>query len=188
MACDMRKPENKFRVLLWQCAVSHEDSTSFRNWMASREGKRHYLQAKDGLLQLLSKEEFDLCLTTVRCYEMVLADDNWWGDGDDGPRSKKETWMDAFIAHLNGSEPTPRPNLWQVVGSSFERAYNRIYPSTSPLWLDAVLDDRYSSDGHIQTFWERRLAEFSSALLSDASQDALRSQAMQRQVSQRGYC
>lgn len=184
----MRKPENEFRVLLWQCAVSQEDSTSFRNWMASGEGKLHYHQAKDDLGQLLSKEEFDLCLTTLRCYEMVLANDNWWRDGDDDARCVEETWIGALIAHLNGSAQIPPPNLWQVVGSSFKRAYNKTCPSTALRWLDAVLDDGPSSDGLTQTFWERRMMEVSSALLREATYDALGSQAMQRQVSQRGPC
>lgn len=187
MASYMRKPENKFRVLLWQCADSQEDSSLFRNWMASREGKLHYLQAKDSLRQLLSEEEFELSLTTLRCYEMVLANDNWWRDGHDDSRPMEGTWLDSFTAHLYGSVQQPQPNLWQVVASSFKLAYSETDPSTALRWLDTVLDDRPSSDGFVQLYWQRRIREVRSALRKEASYDALRSQAMQRQASQRGY-
>ncbi|GKU07115.1 hypothetical protein FLAG1_08214 [Fusarium langsethiae] len=174
---------------------SQEDSNSFRNWMASEEGKRHYLKAKDSLCQLLTGEEFELSLTTLRCYELVLGDDSWWGDGDnddsrpvDETWPVGETWIASFTAHQGGSVQRPRPNLWQIVGSSFKLAYSKIYPSTALRWLDTVLDERSSSDGLVQTFWERRMAEINSALLQEAPYDTLRSQAMQRQASQRGYC
>ncbi|GKU13670.1 unnamed protein product, partial [Fusarium langsethiae] len=167
---------------------SQEDSDSFRNWMASEEGKRHYLKAKDSLGQLLTGEEFELSLTTLRCYEMVLGDDSWWGDGDnDDSRPVDEAWIVSFTAHQGGSVQRPRPNLWQIVGSSFKLAYSKIHPSTALRWLDTVLDETSSSDGLVQTFWERRMKEINSALLQEAPYDTLRSQAMQRQASQRGY-
>jgi hypothetical protein len=191
----MRKPDHKIGVLLWQCAVSQEASNSLHDWMASDEGKVHYFRVKDSLRQPLTQEELELSLTTLRCYELVLAPDYWWRNVGpsvpanqyvrDSRRGKvKETpWIAEFTRHLNGLLPKPPPSLWRVAVSSFKHACNN-----APLhWLDTVLEDGPSSDVLVQTYWICRMQSVRLARLKKVSCNAPGDEAMERQASQRGY-